>query len=86
MLERLANKVYYLGVLSGENQLKGTVEIEEGLTSASIAKSLSDVDWDKSTGQGHKAKLIQYPYSALIFGNPKYDKEYEKNIKKKMAS
>ena len=82
MLERLANKVYYLGVLSGENQLKGTVEIEEGLTSASVAKSLSDVDWDKSTGQGHKAKLIQYPYSALIFGNPKYDKEYEKNIKK----
>ena len=82
MLERLANKVYYLGVLSGENQLKGTVEIEEGLTSASVAKSLSDVDWDKSTGQGHKAKLIQYPYSALIFGNPKYDKTYEKNIKK----
>ena len=82
VLERLANKVYYLGVLSGENQLKGTVEIEEGLTSASVAKSLSDVDWDKSTGQGHKAKLIQYPYSALIFGNPKYDKEYEKNIKK----
>ena len=82
VLERLANKVYYLGVLSGENQLKGTVEIEEGLTSASVAKSLSDVDWDKSTGQGHKAKLIQYPYSALIFGNPKYDKTYEKNIKK----
>lgn len=82
VLERLANKVYYLGVLSGENQLKGTVEIEEGLTSASVAKSLSDVDWDKSTGQGHKAKLVQYPYSALIFGNPKYDKEYEKNIKK----
>ena len=80
VLEHLANKAYYLAFPIGENKLKGTVEIQEGLTSASVAKSLSAIEWDKTTGQGHKGTLTQYPFSAVIFGNPDYDKTYEKNI------
>ena len=80
VLEHLANKVYYEAYPSGERKLTGTVEIAEGLTSASISKSLSDVKWDEKTGQGHKEEKTQYPHTDFIFGNPEIDKAYEKNI------
>ena len=80
VLEHLANKVYYEAYASGERKLTGTVEIAEGLTSASVSKALGDIKWDETTGQGKRGDKIQYPYTDYIFGNPEVDKAYEKNI------
>lgn len=52
VLEGLAKKLYYTASMDGENNLQGKVEIVEGLTSQSIAKSVGTIDYN-SNGQGY---------------------------------
>ena len=51
-LNALANKIYYMAYKEGETNLKGKVEIAEGLTAQSVSKRLEDITFSKETGQG----------------------------------
>ena len=51
-LGALAQKLYYKAYQSGERNLKGQVEIAEGLTTSSASLRLEDVNYDAATGQG----------------------------------
>lgn len=61
-LSALAQKLYYTAYQNGERNLKGEVEIAEGLTSSSASLRLEDVNYDAATGQG---KFIP---SAVTYG------------------
>ena len=61
-LGALAQKLYYTAYQNGERNLKGQVEIAEGLTSSSASLRLEDVNYDAATGQG---KFIP---SAVTYG------------------
>ena len=51
-LNALANKLYYKAYVNGETNLKGKVEIAEGLTAQSVSKRLEDMTFKKENGQG----------------------------------
>ena len=51
-LNALANKLYYTAYKDGETNLKGKVEIAEGLTAQSASKRLEDMTFKKENGQG----------------------------------
>ena len=51
-LNALANKLYYKAYVNGETNLKGKVEIAEGLTAQSASKRLEDMTFKKENGQG----------------------------------
>ena len=51
MLNTLANKLYYAAYADGENNLKGTVQIAEGLTSQSVSRE-EDIHFTKA-GTGY---------------------------------
>ena len=51
-LDALANKLFYTAYTTGETNLKGYVEIAEGLTASSARKAFGDVKFDETTGQG----------------------------------
>ena len=80
VLDNLAKKVYYDAYVTGERNLTGTVAVAEGLTTSGLYKILSPMSWDKATGQGHRAGITKYPYSAFIYGNPADEKAYKKVI------
>ena len=50
-LNALANKLYYTGSTTGENNLSGTVKIAEGLTAVSASKYVGSISYGKD-GQG----------------------------------
>lgn len=55
-LNKLANKLYYLGAIDGaESNLDGYVQIAEGLTSSSAALKLGDVEFSGEDGKGSLA-------------------------------
>lgn len=55
-LNKLANKLYYLGAIDGaESNLDGYVQIAEGLTSSSAALKLGDVEFSGEDGNGSLA-------------------------------
>ena len=51
-LNALANKLYYKAYVNGETNLKGKVEIAEGLTAQSASYRLEDMTFKKENGQG----------------------------------
>ena len=60
-LGALAQKLYYTAYQNGERNLKGQVEIAEGLTSSSASLRLEDVSYDAATGQGKfTASAVNY--------------------------
>lgn len=52
ILNALANKLYYTAYKDGETNLKGKVEIAEGLTAQSASYRLEDMSFKKENGQG----------------------------------
>ena len=52
ILNALANKLYYTAYKDGETNLKGKVEIAEGLTAQSASYRLEDMTFKKENGQG----------------------------------
>lgn len=89
-LNALANKLYYTGFVTGENNLKGYVQIAEGLTASSVTKQAGDIAYDKTTGQGsldkntvtpgpsYPEEQVQEQFSTTITGEYQADKEYRK--------
>jgi len=51
-LDNLAEKLYYTAYVNGERNLKGYVQIAEGLTTESVGKHVGSIDYNSSTGQG----------------------------------
>ena len=51
-LDNLAEKLYYTAYTDGERNLKGYVQIAEGLTTSSVGKHVGNVDFNSKTGQG----------------------------------
>ena len=60
-LDALANKLFYTAYTTGETNLKGYVEIAEGLTASSVSKRVENVSFDKVTGQGGYEYETAYP-------------------------
>lgn len=52
VLGALANKLTYVGITEGENNLQGKVQIAEGLTSPSVTKFVKPITFDSATGKG----------------------------------
>ncbi len=72
VLDALAHKLIYEGYKDGENNLKGQVEIAEGLTAQSAAKQMGMVEYDKLTGKGQYKKGSMTPGKKdgeIIWGN-----------------
>ena len=59
-LNSLAGKLQYTGYTKKERQLKGQVQISEGLTASSVKKRLEDITFDETTGRG------KYLYTPMI--------------------
>ena len=90
-LNALANKLYYTGYITKENNLTGTVKIAEGLTAASAAKQTANVSYDSTTGQASAVKSSITPgpfypteqdtdaFTTQITGVHETDKEYRKH-------
>ncbi|MBQ8417437.1 MAG: autotransporter outer membrane beta-barrel domain-containing protein [Phascolarctobacterium sp.] len=51
-LDNLAEKLYYTNYIQGENNLKGYVQIAEGLTTASVGKHVGSIAFSSASGQG----------------------------------
>ena len=51
-LDALAHKLFYTNYVDGERNLTGSVEIAEGLTTASAAKKVGDIAYNDTDGQG----------------------------------
>ncbi len=51
-LDSLANKLYYTGYVTDERNLDGSVQIAEGLTTASATKVFGDIAFSDKDGQG----------------------------------
>ena len=60
-LDALANKLFYTAYTTGETNLKGYVEIAEGLTASSVSKRVEGVSFDEVTGQGGYVYETAYP-------------------------
>ena len=63
-LNALANKLYYTAYKDGEKNLKGKVEIAEGLTAQSASKRLENMTFKDANGQG------QYLFTPAVDPNP----------------
>lgn len=74
VLQALADKLHYSAYATGERNLTGTLEIQEGLTSKAVSKAMADITW-KDDGQASIGKT-SYPYSSVITGDPDSDTEY----------
>nr|WP_315410927.1 autotransporter outer membrane beta-barrel domain-containing protein [uncultured Selenomonas sp.] len=66
MLNVLAGKLRYTGYTSGERNLKGRVEIAEGLTAPSLAQKVGDISY-KADGQGEFTGEARMP--DIIYGD-----------------
>ncbi|WP_405384179.1 hypothetical protein [Phascolarctobacterium sp.] len=89
-LNALANKLYYIGYTTGEENLSGYVQIAEGLTAASATKQVGDIVYDKTTGQGsldtttvtpgptYPTEQVKESFTTAITGDYWTDKEYKK--------
>ena len=76
-LNALANKLYYKAYVNGETNLKGKVEIAEGLTAQSASKRLEDMTFKKENGQGqYKKEETPSKFTAQITGDKVKDKIY----------
>ena len=51
-LDNLAEKLYYTAYVNGERNLKGYVQIAEGLTTESVGKHVGSIVYNSATGQG----------------------------------
>ena len=52
VLDALANKLYYTDYVSGSRNLDGQVQIAEGLTAASAAQYIGNIEYSSTSGQG----------------------------------
>ena len=75
VLDALAAKAYYEAYTTGERNLTGTVEIQEGLTTSAVAKYLGTLAWSDADGQG-QVVTVKKPYSQIITGEPSKDTDY----------
>lgn len=91
VLSALAEKLTYSGYIGkAEDNLKGYVQIAEGLTSRSVAKATGNIQFSEKTGQGSfdknsLAPSISYPteqgsseFGTAITGDKSKDTEYLK--------
>ena len=58
VLDALANKIYYTDYVSGSRNLDGQVQIAEGLTAASAAQYIGNVEYSSTSGQGRLGEKI----------------------------
>lgn len=75
VLDALAAKAYYQAYTTGERNLTGTAEIQEGLTTSSITKYLGNLSWSDTDGQG-RIDSVKAPYNQIITGDPSKDTAY----------
>lgn len=75
VLNELAAKAYYQAYTTGERNLTGTAEIQEGLTSSSISRYLGTINWSNTDGQGTISDVRQ-PYSQILTGDLTKDTAY----------
>lgn len=86
-LNALAKKLYYTNYTNSENNLKGYVEIAEGLTTSSIAKKVGDIAFDSTSGQGSLKDYVEPTvgipnsqskdtFGTSLRGNEEHDQEY----------
>ena len=85
VLNALANKLYYEAYPAGERNLKGTVEIAEGLTSTSVSMKLGNITYKEENGQGQyiydpaqkpEDSQSKVEYGKAILGDPMRDLGY----------
>ena len=58
VLDALANKLYYTDYVSGSRNLDGQVQIAEGLTAASAAQYIGNIEYSSTSGQGRLGEKI----------------------------
>ena len=58
VLDALANKLYYTDYVSGSRNLDGQVQIAEGLTAASAAQYIGNIEYSSTSGQGSLGEKI----------------------------
>ncbi len=85
VLDGLANKLTYTNYACGERNLTGSVEISEGLTSASVTKKSSRLTFDEQTGQAGREEKVLTPYTDKIMGDINIDKAYKDVIRQDEA-
>lgn len=82
VLNAMAGKIYYQeGMNSAEqraNNLSGTAQIAEGLTSSSFIQTYGNISFDRTTGQGSVSYTSKNKkYSSVITGDEDVDTEYK---------
>ena len=76
MLNTLANKLYYAAYADGEDHLKGTVQIAEGLTSQSVSRE-EDIHFTKAgTGYVDGFQQKATDFDQALTGNIEKDTSY----------
>ena len=76
-LNALANKLWYTAYTTNERNLKGKVEIAEGLTTSAARKRIANIAFDKLTGQGgYTPGQTETEFTAQLTGNESKDEEY----------
>ena len=58
VLDALANKLYYTDYVSGSRNLDGQVQIAEGLTAASAAQYIGNIEYSSTSGQGRLGEKV----------------------------
>lgn len=78
MLNTLANKLYYAAYAEGENNLKGTVQIAEGLTSQSVSRE-EEIHFTKGgSGYVEGFNQKQTDFTTALTGDMTKDVDYVK--------
>lgn len=76
MLNTLANKLYYAAYVNGEDNLKGTVQIAEGLTSQSVSRE-EDIHFTKGgSGYVEGFNQTQTDFTTALTGDMTKDVDY----------
>lgn len=76
MLNTLANKLYYAAYVNGEDNLKGTVQIAEGLTSQSVSRE-EDIHFTKGgSGYVEGFNQKQTDFTTALTGDMTKDVDY----------
>lgn len=77
VLDALASKLYYKGIVNGETDLHGQVQIASGLTSSIVSERIETIKFNPATGQGsYGSDQLVVDFSSSITGNEEKDSSY----------
>lgn len=82
VLNKLANKITYIGHVNNEENINAYAEISEGITNSSFVYSMAKIYFNSQSGKGNieYVDTINHIYTNVITGNPDKDAEYTSQI------